>query len=149
MLLRRIIDLYNSSAHSTVFYAPVGSMNGLALLKKGAATASPVHILDTQSKDYNLSYLNRYLGDGPFRGHPSFPEGTGNLPAERQPERDQNTRGSFRKTVTFVNRNRGSGTRFSSIPPSQPPDRPGCDQGLRVCGGLPSGGGVTGVNRQG
>jgi putative molybdopterin biosynthesis protein len=112
MLLRRIIDLYNGSAQSTVFYAPVGSMNGLALLKKGAATASPVHILDTQSKDYSLSYVSRHLGDGHFTVTHLFLREQGIYLPKGNPKGIRRLEDIPAKAVTVVNRNRGSGTRL-------------------------------------
>ena len=112
MLLRRIVDLYNSSGHSTAFYAPVGSMNGLALLRKGAATASPVHILDTQSKDYNLSYVNRYLGDDPFVVTHLFLREQGIYLQKGNPKGVRKLEDIPAKVLTIVNRNRGSGTRL-------------------------------------
>ena len=60
-LLRRIIDAYNKEEPSTIFYAPVGSINGLRLLKSGAANLACVHILDVEKKEYNVGYLERYL----------------------------------------------------------------------------------------
>ena len=60
-LLRRIIDAYNKEEPSTIFYAPVGSFNGLKLLKSGAANLACVHILDVEKKEYNVGYLERYL----------------------------------------------------------------------------------------
>jgi excisionase family DNA binding protein len=61
ILLRRIIDLYNQRRDSTVFYAPVGSINGLRLLKNATASMSCVHIFDVDKKSQDLSYLDRYL----------------------------------------------------------------------------------------
>ncbi len=61
ILLRRIIDLYNQRRDGTVFYAPVGSINGLRLLKDSAASMSCVHIFDVEKKNQDLSYLDRYL----------------------------------------------------------------------------------------
>ncbi len=61
-LLKKIIDLFNAfQKDTTAFYAPVGSMNGLKLLRDRAASMSCVHIFDGEEKGYTLSYLKKYL----------------------------------------------------------------------------------------
>ena len=50
-LLKKILDLFNASQKGvTVFYASVGSMRGLELLRDHIASAACVHIYDVEKK---------------------------------------------------------------------------------------------------
>jgi putative molybdopterin biosynthesis protein len=90
----------------------VGSLGGLVALKKGIAHLCGCHLLDTQTGEYNISYIHRYLKGTPVhvfnlvtreqgliiqKGNPRGIEGIGDLTGEN---------------VTFVNRQPGSGTRI-------------------------------------
>jgi putative molybdopterin biosynthesis protein len=111
-LLRRIIDTFNRQNSSTAFYAPVGSMNGLKLLKNGSATMSCVHILDVDKKEYNLSYLDRYLNPDDYVVIYLFLREQGLCVRKGNPKQLRSLEDLTNKDVTFTNRNRGSGTRL-------------------------------------
>ena len=112
VLLRRIIDIYNSKNIGTVFYAPVGSMNGLKILKSGSAMMSCVHILDIEKKEYNLSYIDRYLNKDDFVVIHLFLREQGIYLPKNNPNGIHLIEDIANKGVTFVNRNQGSGTRL-------------------------------------
>jgi excisionase family DNA binding protein len=57
-LLKKIIDVFNTHKKSLIFYAPVGSMNGLKALGNGVATLSCVHILDIEKNRHHIIYSN-------------------------------------------------------------------------------------------
>lgn len=93
-----------SSAH-------VGSMGGLTALKRGEAHCAGTHLLDEDTGDYNVSYIKRLLPDRKMvlvnlvyreqglivaKGNPKGIKGVGDLP---------------REGVSFINRQRGAGTR--------------------------------------
>ncbi|UCH00957.1 MAG: molybdopterin biosynthesis protein [Deltaproteobacteria bacterium] len=90
----------------------VGSLGGLLALKKGTAHVAGSHLLDTQTGEYNISYIRKYLKGIPVhvfnlvtreqgliiqKGNPKGVEGIGDL------KRDD---------ITFVSRQPGSGTRI-------------------------------------
>jgi putative molybdopterin biosynthesis protein len=112
IFLRRIIDAYNSKNNSTIFYAPVGSMNGLKALKKGAATMSCVHILDVEKREYNLSYLDRYLAKDGYVVLQMFFREQGIYLQRNNPKGIDSIEDIASKGATFINRNQGSGTRL-------------------------------------
>ncbi len=112
IFLRRIIDVYNSKNNSTIYYAPIGSLNGLKVLKKGAATMSCVHILDVEKKEYNLSYLDRYLSRDDYMVIQMFFREQGIYLQKNNPKGINSIEDLAAKGVTFINRNRGSGTRL-------------------------------------
>jgi putative molybdopterin biosynthesis protein len=103
-LRRRNPGLTLSSSH-------IGSLGGLIALRRGEAHLAGSHLLDEETGEYNLSYIRRYLPDVPVilvnlvgrvQGliiPPGNPKGIHRL-------EDLTTEG-----VTFVNRQRGSGTR--------------------------------------
>ncbi|MBI5522957.1 MAG: molybdopterin biosynthesis protein [Desulfarculus sp.] len=89
----------------------VGSLAGLMALKAGRSHLGGTHLLDTETGDYNVSYLQKHLAGLPVvlvtlawrqqglmvkKGNP---KGIGSLADLTRPE------------VTFVNRQAGSGTR--------------------------------------
>jgi excisionase family DNA binding protein len=112
ILLRRIIDIYNSKNTGIVFYAPIGSINGLKMLQNNSATISCVHILDIEKKEYNLSYLDRYLGKDDYVVIHLFLREQGIYLQKNNPKEIHSLEDIATKGVTFINRNQGSGTRL-------------------------------------
>jgi len=112
ILLRRIIDVYNSKNSSTIYYAPVGSINGLKALKKGAATMSCVHILDIEKKEYNTSYVERYLSGDDYIVIQMFFREQGLYLPKNNSKQINSIEDIAAKGATFINRNQGSGTRL-------------------------------------
>ena len=51
----------------TLSSSHVGSMGGLMAVKRGVCHLAGAHLLDTQTGEYNLSYVKRYLPDTPVR----------------------------------------------------------------------------------
>lgn len=87
----------------------VGSMGGLMALKRKEAHLAPIHLLDEETGEYNLSYIRRLFGSGKIalikgvgrtqgilvkKGNPLGIKGIEDLPGCR-----------------YVNRQRGAGTR--------------------------------------
>jgi excisionase family DNA binding protein len=113
ILLRRIIDMYNANNQaSTIFYAPVGSMSGLRLLRNGGATMSSVHILDIEKREYNLSYIDRYLTRNDYVVLHLFVREQGIYLQKGNPKDIKTLEDIPSKGATFVNRSKGTGTRL-------------------------------------
>jgi putative molybdopterin biosynthesis protein len=101
-LKRRGLSL--SSAH-------VGSLGGLAALRRGEAHMAGTHLLDEATGEYNASYVRRYVGrpcrlvllcrrQQGFLVQPGNPKGISDFADLARPD------------VAFVNRQRGAGTRL-------------------------------------
>jgi putative molybdopterin biosynthesis protein len=112
LLLRKIIDAYNAEGDSVIFYAPVGSINGLKLLKRRAANLSCVHILDVEARDYTATYLDRYLTREHYVAVHLYFREQGLYVEKGNPKKVQSLEDIAEKGLTFVNRNNGSGTRL-------------------------------------
>ncbi|MBA4419347.1 MAG: hypothetical protein C0392_15805 [Syntrophus sp. (in: bacteria)] len=113
VLLRSIINTYNSSSDKgIVFYAPVGSIKGLKLLKENGATMSCVHILDTEKKECNLSYMDRHLDGDNYVVIHLFMREQGIYLLKGNPMGIHSLEDISAKNASFINRNRGSGTRL-------------------------------------
>lgn len=95
--------------------ANVGSQGGLAALRRGEAHIAGSHLLDTQTGEYNISYIRQYMPNIPVKvvalvgrdqglivkkGNPKGIKSLGDLAGTGQG-----------RGVQFVNRQRGAGTR--------------------------------------
>ena len=98
-------SLYMSSSH-------VGSMGGIMAVRRGEAHAAGIHLLDTESGEYNCSFLKKYFPDGGVhlircvgrqqvlmvqKGNPLGIEGFEDI---------------VKPGVRYVNRQKGAGTRI-------------------------------------
>jgi len=111
LLLRKMIDTYNNEKAGIIFYAPVGSINGLKILKKNAATMSCVHILDVEKRAYTLSYMDRYLSAEGYVVVQLFFREQGLFVKKGNPKGIGSLKDIAGNDVAYINRNQGSGTR--------------------------------------
>ncbi len=94
-----------SSAH-------VGSMGGIMALRRGEAHLAPIHLLDERTGEYNLSYIKRYLPDMDMALIKGVKRIQGFIVQAGNPKNIQSFEDISRKDITFVNRQRGAGTRI-------------------------------------
>jgi len=112
-LLKKILDLFNASQKGvTVFYASVGSMRGLELLRDHIASAACVHIYDVEKKAYTLSYIRRYLESENYAVINLFFRDQGIYVPEGNPAGITTIADLASESVRFVNRRKGTGTRL-------------------------------------
>jgi len=89
--------------------ANVGSMGGLVALRRDEAHLAGIHLLDTQTGEYNLSYIADYLPDTPLRLVTFAHREQGFILAKGNPLNIQSFEDLPR--IHYVNRQRGAGTR--------------------------------------
>jgi putative molybdopterin biosynthesis protein len=90
----------------------VGSLGGLLALKKGAAHLAGSHLLDTETGEYNISYIHRYLpGLEVYLVNLVYRE-QGLMVALGNPKSISGLVDLSQAGVSFVNRQAGSGTRI-------------------------------------
>ncbi len=91
----------------------VGSFKGLELVKKGYVDISPIHLLDPETGEYNVPFIQR---DETLRSRVALIRGYRRrlvLAFKRgNPKGISGIEDILRNDVRFVNRNRGSGTRM-------------------------------------
>jgi putative molybdopterin biosynthesis protein len=93
-----------SSAH-------VGSLGGLLALKRGEAHAAGTHLLDLETGEYNISYVQKYLEGAPVVLVNLSHREQGFIIAPGNPRGISRFTDLGRDGVRFVNRQRGAGTR--------------------------------------
>lgn len=96
------------------FYAKVmnvGSSGGLAALRRGEADIAGTHLLDDETGEYNIPFLERYGLGGKAVLVRGYIRKQGLIVAKRNPKGIRNLEDFLRGDVTVINRNPGSGTR--------------------------------------
>jgi putative molybdopterin biosynthesis protein len=89
----------------------VGSLGGLIALKKGVCHLCGSHLMDTETGQYNLSYVVRYLKGLPVCIFNLVLREQGLIVKKGNPKGIQALEDLSRGDVVFVNRQAGSGTR--------------------------------------
>jgi len=89
----------------------VGSLGGLLALRKSTAHLAGSHLLDTETGEYNISYIDRYLSGVEVYLINLVHREQGLLVAQGNPKSIKGLEDLIRDEVNFVNRQAGSGTR--------------------------------------
>lgn len=106
-----VLAQYLAQADRRVASANVGSLGGLVALRRGEAHLAGIHLLDPESGEYNLSYIRQYLPGTPVQLLGWVDRQQGLLVAKGNPLEIHGLEDLIRPKVTFINRQRGSGTR--------------------------------------
>ena len=89
----------------------VGSLGGLMALKKGICHLAGSHLLDTETKEYNISYIERYLKGLKVAVYHLVRRDQGLIIPQGNPKGIKGLEDLLRDDIVFVNRQAGSGTR--------------------------------------
>lgn len=98
-------ELRLSSAH-------VGSLGGLLALKRGRSHLGGSHLFDPDRNTYNISYIQRYLVGIPLKLINLVYRQQGLMVLPGNPKNIKGFEDLTRPAVSFINRQRGSGTRI-------------------------------------
>lgn len=104
--------LKRHSPEVTLASSNVGSLGGLLALRKGNAHLAGTHLLDPETGDYNISYINRYLQGVEVQLLNLVYREQGLIVARGNPKGIKGLKDLGRQDVRFVNRQAGSGTRI-------------------------------------
>jgi putative molybdopterin biosynthesis protein len=107
-LLAQYLQQYNRRFIS----ANVGSQGGLIALARGESHIAGSHLLDPITGEYNLSYLKQYLKDTPVSLVTWAERQQGLIVSKGNPKDINSLADLLRSDVTFINRQKGSGTRI-------------------------------------
>jgi molybdenum cofactor synthesis domain-containing protein len=89
----------------------VGSLGGLTALRKGTCHVAGSHLLDTETGEYNISYIKKYLKGVKVSVFHLVLREQGLIVAKGNPKEIKGIEDLTREGVTFINRQAGSGTR--------------------------------------
>ncbi|MHB8193868.1 MAG: molybdopterin biosynthesis protein [Bellilinea sp.] len=92
--------------------ANVGSLGGLVALRRKEAHLAGCHLLDPSTGTYNLSAIRQYLPDESVRLYGWVGREQGLIVAHGNPKGIKGLSDLTRAGITFVNRQRGAGTRI-------------------------------------
>ena len=91
--------------------ANVGSLGGLIALRRGEAHIAGSHLLDPESGEYNLSYIDQYLSAEPVKVVTWVGREQGLVVKKGNPKEIRDLKDLKRPDVAYINRQRGAGTR--------------------------------------
>jgi putative molybdopterin biosynthesis protein len=91
--------------------ANVGSQGGLVALRRGEAHLAGTHLLDPQTGEYNISSLKQYVPGIPLRLVTLVGREQGFIVRRSNPQGVNSISDLARAGITFINRQRGAGTR--------------------------------------
>ena len=109
-----ILDLlaqFLSQQDRRLVSANVGSQGGLVALRRGEAHLAGSHLLDTVTGEYNVRYVREYLPEVRTRIFGFVYRDQGLIVRKGNPKGIQDLKSLNKKGVTFINRQRGAGTR--------------------------------------
>jgi len=89
----------------------VGSLGGLLALRKGICHMAGSHLLDTETGEYNVSYIRRYIKGLKIAVFHLTLRDQGLIVAKGNPKGIEGIKDLSRTDIAFVNRQAGSGTR--------------------------------------
>lgn len=112
-----IIDIAADIMHSRnkkyfLSSSNVGSTGGLMALKTGETHMAPTHLLDMETGEYNVPYLEKYVPDKKIALVKCVNRIQGFMVEKGNPKNITKFEDLERKDIKFVNRQRGSGTRL-------------------------------------
>ncbi len=90
----------------------VGSMGGLMAIKKKSCHFAGSHLYDPESEDYNFPFLHKYIPDIKVEVINLAIRHQGLMVSKGNPKNIKGVEDLVREDITFINRQRGSGTRI-------------------------------------
>lgn len=111
-----VMDIINNHIHSVnsnmdLSSAHTGSMGGIMALRKGECHLAPIHLLDEKTGVYNVPVLQKYLRGKEVVLIKGYGRIQGFMVQKGNPRNIESLKDLFREDVSFVNRQKGSGTR--------------------------------------
>ena len=112
-LLDELTDLIHREDHRIFLSsAHVGSMGGIMAIRRGEAHAAGIHLLDTETGEYNRRYIKKYFPHGGVRLVRCVGRQQGLMLQKDNPLGIVRFAEIAREGVRYVNRQKGSGTRI-------------------------------------
>lgn len=90
----------------------VGSMGGILAMRRGECHISPIHLLDLETGQYNISYVKKYFPREKMAIIKGVKRHQGFIVEKGNPKNIKDFSDLTREDVVYVNRQRGAGTRI-------------------------------------
>jgi len=91
---------------------PVGSLGGILAIKNGICHMAGAHLLDPETGEYNLPYIQAHLNGIEVKVIHLVQREQGLIVQRGNPKKVKGLADLLRKEITFINRQKGSGTRI-------------------------------------
>ncbi len=112
-IIDEITDILKRTYPGTVVSSShVGSMGAIMAIKRGEAQMGAIHLLDEETGHYNDSYISTHFKDGGVRLQKGVKRIQGIMVAAGNPKNIKSFKDMERKDISYVNRQKGSGTRI-------------------------------------
>jgi putative molybdopterin biosynthesis protein len=100
--------------HPPIFFSPhpVGSLSGIIAIKDGICHMAGAHLLDPDTGEYNLPYIHTYLNGIEVHVIHLVQREQGLIVQRGNPKKVRGLKDLLRKEITFINRQKGAGTRI-------------------------------------
>lgn len=95
---------YLSSGH-------VGSMGGIMAMRRGECHLAPIHLLDEETGQYNISYVRKYFPGKKMSLIKGVKRLQGFMVKKEDMDRVKTFKDLLKEDISYVNRQRGAGTR--------------------------------------
>ena len=90
----------------------VGSMGGIMAMKRKEAHIAPIHLLDENSGEYNISYIKKYFNNENMALIKGVKRLQGFIVQSGNPKNINSFDDLSRNDISYINRQRGAGTRI-------------------------------------
>ncbi len=112
ILFNKLTDMIKKHVpHLFPFLCKTGSLKGMTVLKEGNAHMAGAHLLDEETKEYNLPFIDLYLKEYHTVTVNFAKREQGILLKKGNPKGIKNLEDLVRKDIRCINRQKGSGTR--------------------------------------
>ncbi len=91
---------------------PIGSLGGILAVKNESCHIAGAHLLDPDTGEYNIPYINRYLNEIKVKLLHLVYREQGLIVQKGNPKKIKGLEDLLRKGIVYVNRQKGSGTRI-------------------------------------
>ena len=92
--------------------AHVGSMGGILSMKRDECHIAPIHLLDEDTGEYNITYINKYFPGKKMALIKGVKRNQGFIVQSGNPENIKSFKDLFKPGISYANRQRGAGTRI-------------------------------------
>lgn len=104
-------DLLMQKYQIRMISSNVGSMGGILYLSRGDCHLAGMHLLDTKTGEYNINYLEKYLGNTPYLLINLLYREQGLIVQKGNPRKIHSIKDLLNSDIRYINRQKGAGTR--------------------------------------